>query len=193
MAVRPPLGILDPVSLKSRTDWKKWKAVHPYPDTVASSMGSKLPSRKWSLQAGCWNERRMFSHKAGVLPPQMSLLPIECCKTWLKKLWPLCDFNSEVEQDRLKTSWEIYPGMITSSGLKWTSSALNALSDSVCWDTIGNSVGLHGTLAAMNSISICKLGRAFSINFTGSKLPTGRPDFDILRVRPPSSYNVLAA
>ena len=83
--------------------------------------------------------------------------------------------------------------MITSSGLKWMSSAPNALSDSICQDTIGNSVGLHGTLAAMNSISICKLGRAFSINFAGLKLPTGRHNFDVLRVRPPSSHNVLAA
>ena len=123
----------------------------------------------------------------------MSLLLIEHCKMWLKKSWPLCDFDSEVEQDRLKTLWEIYPGMITSSGLKWMSSALNALSNYICQNTIGKSVGLHGTLAAMNSISICKLGKAFSINFTGSKLPTGRPDFNVLRVRPPSSCNVLAA
>ena len=98
-----------------------------------------------------------------------------------------------MEQDRLKTSREMYPGMITSSGLKWTNSSLNAFSDSVCLATIGNSTGLQVTLAVMNSISNCRLGRAFSINFAGSKLLTGRPAFNVLRVRPPSSHNVLAA
>ena len=87
----------------------------------------------------------------------------------------------------------MYPGMITSSGLKQTNSALNAFSDSVCLATIGNSAGLQGMLAAMNSVSNCRLGSAFSMNFAGSKLPTGRPAFDVLRVRPPSSHNVLAA
>ena len=83
--------------------------------------------------------------------------------------------------------------MTTSSGLKWTSSVPNVLSDSVCQNTMGKSVGLHGTQATINSMSICMLGKAFSINFAGLKLPTGRPDFDVLRVRPPSSCNVLAA